>query len=257
MSQLNLKSVAILYICTGKYVQFWDDFFCSCEKNLLLHTVKHYYVFTDSHPVEHSECDRVHLIDQKQLGWPKDTLYRGHIFLKHWHQIQHHTYVFFMNANLLILNKVEEADLLPDQPDQFVACIHPGYFDKFPTDFTYDRNPQSCAYIPLGNGAHYFAGGLNGGSPTVVKKFITQMVEWIEFDESKNIVARWHDESYLNKFLLDYPYIKMLSPAFLYPEGWNLPFEQKISIRDKKLLGGHAKLRGETVFDRFLKWIRK
>lgn len=29
--------------------------------------------------------------------------------------------------------------------------------------FTYDRNPESSAYIPNGQGQYYFMGGINGG----------------------------------------------------------------------------------------------
>ena len=40
--------VAILYICTGKYNQFFKGFFESCEKYLLKDIAQlEYYVFTD------------------------------------------------------------------------------------------------------------------------------------------------------------------------------------------------------------------
>lgn len=29
------KSIGILYICTGPYYLFWEDFYNSCEKNFL------------------------------------------------------------------------------------------------------------------------------------------------------------------------------------------------------------------------------
>lgn len=41
-----------------------------------------------------------------------------------------------------------------------------------------------------------------------------------------------HDESHLNKYLSEHKCLA-LSPAFAYPEGWNMPFSPKIVIRDK------------------------
>ena len=41
--------VGILYICTGKYIVFWEEFYKSCQKYFLSDSecVKQYYVFTD------------------------------------------------------------------------------------------------------------------------------------------------------------------------------------------------------------------
>lgn len=43
---MNTK-VAILYIATDKYNQFWDDFYESAEQHLFPGTEKRYVVFTD------------------------------------------------------------------------------------------------------------------------------------------------------------------------------------------------------------------
>jgi len=69
--------------------------------------------------------------------------------------------------------------------------------------------------------------------------------EAVEEDEKEGVVALWHDESHINKYILSHPY-KMLSPAYCYPEDWNLPFEKLILIKDKSKFGGHGFLRGFT-----------
>ena len=40
--------ILFLYVCIGKYVVFWKDFFLSVEKYVLTDCEKHYFVFTDS-----------------------------------------------------------------------------------------------------------------------------------------------------------------------------------------------------------------
>ena len=68
----------------------------------------------------------------------------------------------------------------------------------------------------------------------------------INIDLENEIIAKWHDESHLNRYIYDYnkERYRILSPAYLYPEGWNIPFEEIITVRDKNKLGGHQYLRG-------------
>ena len=63
--------VAILYICTGKYNQFFKGFFESCEKYLLKDIAQlEYYVFTDDMSL--SDEANVHLIKKECAGFPAD-----------------------------------------------------------------------------------------------------------------------------------------------------------------------------------------
>lgn len=56
----------------------------------------------------------------------------------------------------------------------------------------------------------------------------------IDQDSQNGLIAIRHDESHLNAYLYHYQKTyKLLSPAYLYPEDWKLPFEQKILIREK------------------------
>ena len=43
--------------------------------------------------------------------------------------------------------------------------------------------------------------------------------------------------------------VRIISPAYLYPEGKSLPFKSKIIIRDKQRLGGHNKFRVKIEFN--------
>jgi hypothetical protein len=64
-------------------------------------------------------------------------------------------------------------------------------------------------------------------------------------DEKKGIIALWHDESHLNRYILDKKY-KLVSPSYCYPENSGIPFEEIVRIRDKNLYGGHNYLRQVT-----------
>ena len=84
-------NIAILYIATGRYITFWNDFFKSAEKYFITEATKHYFVFTDSqNPIEGEDTKRVERIYQQKLGWPYDTLMRFEIFLKAENELQHY-----------------------------------------------------------------------------------------------------------------------------------------------------------------------
>lgn len=249
--------IGILYICTGNYKIFWKDFYLSCEKYFITEAEKHYFVFTDSKELDfEKDNDRIYKSEQANLGWPDNTLKRYEIFLKVKEIIKNFDYLIFFNANLQFLENISAKEFLPQGKEKLIACLHPGYFNKIRKDFTYEKNKNSLAFIPDGQGQYYFAGGINGG---LAKDFILaaeRISKDIIVDLKKKNNAIWHDESYWNKYLACREDVKILSPTYLYPEGLILPFEKKILIRDKKMLGGHGRLRGKLEFKLFVNEVK-
>ncbi|RZL52554.1 MAG: glycosyl transferase family 6, partial [Pedobacter sp.] len=233
--------IGILYICTGKYIMFWKDFYLSCEKNFLLSHEKRYFVFTDSEEIEFENVPNVTKIYQKDLGWPYNTLQRFNIFLNGLALIKETQYLFFLNANMRFLKEIKSS-ILPMKED-LLAVQHPGYWNKKALDFDYERNINSTAYIPYGKGKHYFMGGFNGGKTEAYLELIVTLRNRIETDLANRIIAKWHDESHLNAYLLDRENIKILSPEYGYPENWEIPFDKSVIILDKDKFGGHNYLR--------------
>lgn len=249
--------IGILYICTGKYSIFWKDFYLSMEKNFIKDSEKHYFVFTDAEHIDfEKENPKIHRIYQKNLGWPGNTLMRFHIFLGIEKELMDMDYLFFFNANLLILEKINEEDFLPNEEQKLVATLHPGFYNKKRKDFTYDDNRKSTAFVEKNEGEYYFAGGLNGGKTKDFIEAMEIMKNNTDIDTKNGVIAKWHDESHWNKYLIDRPSIKKLSPSYLYPEGWNIPLHKIILIGDKRLIGGHSKLRGKIEFRLILSMIK-
>jgi hypothetical protein len=81
--------------------------------------------------------------------------------------------------------------------------------------------------------------------------------------DSKNwIIALRHDESHLNKYIcnlkqkwLESKY-KVLSPEYLYPEWWNIPFDCKILIRDKSKYIDVANVKNFSFFKKLLNAVK-
>jgi len=257
---MNRKRIGILYICTGKYDIFWKDFYLSSERFFMQSPeyTKHYYVFTDSeHIYDEENNSNIHKIHQENLGWPNNTLKRFHIFLQIKRLISENTdYLYFFNANLLFTAAVNEEILPPIDSNGIVGTLHPGFFNQANRDYTYERSIASSAYIAIGEGTYYYAGGLSGGRTQEYLELCEHLKKQIDEDETNNIIAVWHDESHINKYFLNNP-PHTLSPGYLYPEGWSIPFEQKIMIRDKSnpQYGGHEFLRKKE--NRIIRFIKK
>ncbi len=239
--------IAILYIATGKYIIFWEKFFESAEMNFLPGIEKEYFVFTDADPGVITSNGNVTVIPHEQLGWPYDTLMRFHIFSRIEDSLKDFDFIFFFNANMEFVQKIEADEFLPNgkTDDGLLVTLHPGYHNQQKDKFPYERTQvNSKAFIGPSEGTYYFMGGLNGGIATKYLQLILTLKQNTQEDADNGITAIWHDESHLNRYMIGRN-PKILTPDYGYPEGRNLPFTPKIIIRDKNNYGGHAFLRNE------------
>lgn len=246
--------IGILYICTGKYAIFWEEFYLSCEKFFLPGICKQYFVFTDSESLPFFNESNVKVIAQDKLGWPYDTLRRFEIFFKNRELFNNLDYLFFFNANAKVVNHIS-SDILPAE-DGLIGVEHPCHHHGDPDKYIYHRGTESSAFIPFGKGKHYFMGSFNGGKTKEYLEMCQSLKDNIESDEQKGIIALWHDESHLNSYFLTHR-VKVLSPEFAYPEEMKLPYSPKILLRDKNKFGGHGFLRGESSKNTAIKVISK
>lgn len=242
--------IAILYVATGRYIAFWEDFYKSCEELFITDAQKTYFVFTDAENIYGQENDNVIKIHQEKLGWPYDTLMRFKMFLTQEEKLKEHDYIFFFNANMKFVQPVGH-EVLPDEEHcGFVAGLHPGNYRRSIDEVPYCRNEKSLAYIPYGQGKYYVQGCLNGGTRDAYLEFCHTCMENTQKDLDNGVIAEVHDESHLNKYVLD-KNILVLPCNYLYPVGCYYPEycdDIKIISRDKDSpkYGGTDYLRGVT-----------
>ena len=225
--------ICILNIATNKYIQFVEPLLDSIETNFLNGHDISALVFTD-HEIEESS-DNIKISKIEHEPWPIPTLKRYHYFLKEREYISQFDYCFYMDVDMKIVSKVGD-EILGD----LVTTQHPGFWFKDNNHFSYERIPNSTAYVPFGEGKMYYAGGFNGGKPEHFLKMSEAIVNNIEKDFTNNIIAEWHDESHMNRYLIDNPPSVELTPSYCFPEaafynppGWHVPFEPKILALEK------------------------
>ena len=230
ISNSSLK-IAILYIGIGKYKKFWADFYNTCEKYFLTNHTKHYFLFTDN--IEDLKNKNVTEIYQRDLGWPGNTLYRFQMFLKIKEELEKYDYIYFFNGNTLFLETINEEDFIPTKEENYLVALS---WDRYKNininEYPYDRNPKSTAYIPFNHGHYYYQGGLNGGRSKEYIDLIIECNKQIHLDDKNKIIAKNHDESHINKYLLDKT-IKIINNKYGNPEEWDLNKNSKIIFRNK------------------------
>lgn len=230
------KSIGILYIATGPYIVFWKDFFESFEQHFLLEYEKHYFIFTDSKDCAFSNNARVHIITIENQPWPLITLLRFSTFLRIEDMLKKLDYLVFSNANMICDEIITPEEFLPrdDKNECLSVTIHPGYYQKRKFVFPYERNKQSTAYVPWNCGENYVIGAMFCG---VTKAFLSMsktLKKNIEEDLKKNIIAKWHDESQLNRYILNKNGIRYLKPEYCYPFNMKVDYPRKISAVGKE-----------------------
>lgn len=233
--------VAILYVCTGGYIKFWDEFYQSAERHFMPGAEqRQYFVFTDQ-KFDEQHLPHVTRVEQPNLGWPDNTLKRYHMFLRIESQLAEFDYMYFFNANCIFRQDVGN-EFLPDRQDQLVVVRHPGQVQRSINDVPYERNPRSLAHIPREQGSYYVYGGVNGGSAKAFLALSHAVQKAVDRDLREGIVAQWHDESHLNRYILDHPHC-VRHAGYCYPQNWTLSEPKMIEVRDKNILEGTEKLR--------------
>lgn len=223
-------TIGILYIAIGDYIVFWKGFYETSMKYLLPEDEKHYFVFSDRHIETPSN---VTLVYQEDNGWIYNTLNRFEMFLNIKDKIQSFDYLFFFNGNTLFKRVVLPKDIIPTaDEDYLVGLSWHTFLIKNRDQYPYDRNPDSTAYIPYGQGQCYYQGGLNGGRTPEYLRLIESCCNAVRKDEESDVMAVTYDESHINKYLLN-KNIKTISTTYGRPEEWFFPFYPRIIFRDK------------------------
>lgn len=228
-------TVGILYICTNKYTVAWKDFYLTGEKYLFPSVTKKYFVFSDMSEVYGAENNPdIVAIAVEHREWPYNTLLRFEIFDQHKALFEGCDYLLFYNANTVFTAEIQPEEILPTAEENYlVALSNQDVLFMKPDEYAYERNPLSTACIPYGQGKDYYRGGFNGGRTPEFLQLIKTCKEQTEIDLKNNLIALWHDESHLNKYLLDRP-VKTLTSVYGKAGEWRKPKNAKVVFIDKR-----------------------
>ena len=251
------RSIGFLVVATNKYTAFVPPLAESLRQFFLPGFDRTLHLFTNM-PLPASAGTRVHPIAHEP--WPMPTLKRYHFFDSVQDELAKHAYLYYLDADMRVVAPIGEEILPASDGNGLVAVEHPGFIEqnmpRTPVDRllcrlrlphrtrrgrplgTYETNPASTAAVPADYPGIYFCGGMNGGTSRAFLAMAREIRRRVDTDIQHGITAVWHDESHLNRYLIEHP-PQVMPASYCYPESWNLPLEKKILALDKD----HAAMR--------------
>jgi len=153
----------------------------------------------------------VNIVETEPVAWPAPTLMRYHLFLNEEEKLKEYEYIFYMDADMRVVDKISDEILGP----ALTVAPHPGYAVSPKMVPPYEPDRDSTAYIhrlhqilPENGKARlmpfYAAGGFQGGTSKSFLKAMHIMKANIDKDFNNNYVAIWNDESHWNKYLWEF-----------------------------------------------------
>lgn len=228
--------IAFVTIATNKYILYAKNLLDTMQEYAFTGTnySVNLFVFTNIPELFKNIHGRVklHGIMTTHVPFPLISLLRYHYYSS-CDELKEYDYIFHIDCDMLMKDTIGE-EIIGDR----VCVIHPGMHADFPDPkmFPYDRNPISNAFIPFGSGAHYFQNCFQGGSSKEFLKMCGILKDRCECDIRKNYIALWHDESYMNRYILENPPTVILPSTYAQPQSWRSFGPTKILHVDKNHL---------------------
>lgn len=219
--------VGFLVIGTNKYRSLALDLLKSIEQKFLPNFSRRIFIFSDK-DIFSKKIKNCHFIKIHHENWPLTSLKRFEYILKNSEQINQCEYLFYLDADLLVVESINKFHF----PALF-AVSHPGnHLDQNFWDV--ETNEESTAYLNPDIRGHYVQGCFWGGKTKNVLDMCEVLYHNYAIDLEKGIIAKWYDESHLNRYFFDNQEItSTVSSSYSYPTGYDLPIEKIILHREK------------------------
>lgn len=227
------KSIAFIFIGTGKYVDFFEDYYDSIFASFVPSVKKTIFAFTDQ--PDHSLFNQEHVktYEIKHQDWPFITLKRFEFMSQAIEELKEYSDVIFMDADMYVAADIGEEFF--DSYKELFGVKHPGQF-IYGDVCEFEGNPQSLAYVPEFKRTTYHQGCFWGGSNPHVTDMISALAEAVRVDLDNGIIAAWHDESHLNSYFSNaVEKVSTLHSGYAYPQNWNMPVAKMIVHLDKNM----------------------
>lgn len=232
--------IAFVTIATNRYVSMAQKLIDSIDvhafpsdPNVEVTTL----CFTNA-PREFAARPHVKTFRINHIPFPLISLMRYQYYAEQTNIFATYDYVYHIDCDMVMVDKIDE-EILGDR----VCVLHPGFpsLNLSPDSLPFDRTDQMAASVPYGQGKAYFQNCLQGGKAAIFGAMCIDLRERIEADLKKNYVALWHDESYMNRYMVDHPPDVILTPIYAQPQSWPSFGPTKIIHTDKN----HTQIRSQ------------
>ena len=236
---MSAPKVALMTMATGRYVELLGGLLESARRHFFAGGPRRTFVFTDAtSDVGPFAAEDVTRLPIEHEPWPMVTLKRFHYFTRYRDVLLEADYLYYIDVDMRFVASCGE-EILPTGGSGLVAVRHPAFYRghrgiasraldaltggrwserplphrKLP----FERNPRSRAYVGDVDHRVYYYGAFNGGESRAFLTMAERLRAAVDDDLARGIVAVWHDESHLNRYLCEHA-PKSLTPAYAHPQ---------------------------------------
>ena len=180
-----------------------------------------FFLFTDAP----RDCPHawVEPIEVAHAAFPGISLQRYRYFNRHAQQLSQCDYLFYVDADMEFVAVGDE--ILGKR----VVVTHPAFVNTVGADCPFDRNPACRASIPTDYQGPYFQNCFQGGESAEFLRMSRRLARRIRADLRDGVMPLWHDESHMNRYMLENPPTRVLHPGYAFPDWWQgFPFPRRI-----------------------------
>ncbi|XP_061876118.1 histo-blood group ABO system transferase 2-like isoform X3 [Colius striatus] len=215
--QKNLVTGVVTF-AVEKYVQFIKGFMSSANKYFLAGHQVNFYLFTDNpEQISHLQLapeNHLFVIPVQNHTRGQDISLRQMGIISTYIQSRFQYEVDYLYSIDIDVQLVEHVGV--EIIDTLVGTISSWHYDTRRESKPYEPRAESRAAVPQGEGDFYYTASFYGGSVAEVYRLTRACFKGILEDRGNGIEARWHDESHLNKYLLEHKPTRLLSPEYCW-----------------------------------------
>lgn len=228
----NKLQLSIAVIATNRYVEFLPDLLKSIDRFVLQGQEVEAVVFTNELDyVEKISLDlkriKIRIVAIAPYSWPDASLLRYKIFEEH-QDLLLGKHIMYMDADTVVVQSIS-LDMLDNALSSYEVALvqHPGYFNRslfvrwvLKTKFgPWETNRASAAFVRFSQRNKYVCGGVWFGTRKAIIPLVAYLSNSVAQDQKQNLVAKWHDESHLNMWLVK-NHANLLEPRWAFAPGY-------------------------------------
>ena len=250
-------SIGVMTVATNIYFDYWQKMVTSADERSFESDEITFFVFTEQ--IQKIEAFSKTLKNVKVIGfkvipysWPDATLLRYQIFSSQYSNMNADV-LMHLDADMIFASNPWEKVRQLVANNQICLIRHPGFWRsnglsrvsfylRHPLTMykdlrmkiglggigSWETRPQSKAFVPRKLRRLYFCGGTWFGPRQAIGEMLEELSAQVLEDKKIEIIAKWHDESHLNKWAAQksfntfspelcfdetYPQLKKLMPS--------------------------------------------
>lgn len=149
--------------------------------------------------------------------WSHVSATRYQVALDNWQRLRGQ-YIFQMDADMRIVAPVGREML----SNGVTTSLHPGVPPDLPaSEWPYERDPRSRAYVPYGaEGAQYHPGCFVGAPRDTFFELAEAVSSGVRGDLEAGVFPAWYEEAHLNHYLVEHPASLVLGREYCWWAHW-------------------------------------